>query len=54
LKQYDELERHESNVIELREILQYGINVKAESEELTKVKELCKEAIDTVKDLLSK
>ncbi|MBS3147908.1 HEPN domain-containing protein [Candidatus Woesearchaeota archaeon] len=53
LKQYDESERHETNVIELREILQYGVSVKAESKELVKIKELCKEAIDAVKDIIS-
>ncbi len=52
LKQYDESEIHEKSVIELRELLQYGISVEAESQELAKVKELCKEAIDTVKDIL--
>lgn len=54
LKQYDEAERHEATVIELREILQYGIGVQAESKELIKIKELCRELIDTMKDIISK
>ncbi len=54
LKQYNEAERHEATVIELREILQYGVGVQVESKELVKIKGLCKEAIDAIKDVLPK
>lgn len=53
LRPYDESQRHETSVIELREILQYGVKTEVESREIVALKELCKEAIHTVKDLLA-
>ena len=54
LKQYDESGLHRATVIELREQLQYGVSMGAESKELAKIRDLCKEAIDVVKELLTK
>lgn len=55
LKQYERIdERHERTAIELREIFQYGVGMKVESTELQWLTQLCKEAIDAVKDILPK
>lgn len=53
LKQYDETKHAETTVIELREQLQYGISLASETTQLDRIKQLCKEAIDATKDLLT-
>ena len=53
LKQYDESEHAETTIIELREQLQYGINLKSETTQLHKTKQLCKEAINAARELLA-
>ena len=55
LKEYEKAdERHEETVIELREFFQYGVGVKVESTKLQRLTALCKELINTVKDILPK
>ena len=53
LKQYDESKHAETTIIELREQLQYGINLQSETTQLQKTKQLCKEAIDATRELLA-
>ena len=53
LKQYDESEHAETTIIELREQLQYGINLQSETTQLQKTKQLCKEAINAARELLA-
>ena len=53
LKEYKKSdERHEETVIELREFFQYGVDMKVESTKLQKLTSLCKELINTVKEIL--
>lgn len=53
LKQYDETKYAETTVIELREELQYGVSLESETIQLEKTKQLCKEAINVIRDLLA-
>jgi len=55
LKEYEkEDEKHETTIIELRELFQYGLNMKVESTKLQRLTELCKELIEIVKEILPK
>ena len=55
LKEYGKAdEKHETTVIELRELFQYGLNMKVESTKLQRLTELCKEFIETIKETLPK
>lgn len=54
LKEYDESKYAETNVIELREQLQYGISLASETTQLDKIKQLCKEAINITREILAK
>ena len=54
LKEYKTDEHHEATVIELRELFQYGLDVKVESTKLNELIAFCKELIDSVKEILSK
>ncbi|MBI4140635.1 hypothetical protein HY485_02240 [Candidatus Woesearchaeota archaeon] len=54
LKQYNEAKHAETTVIELREQLQYGISLQAQTQQLQKLKQLCKEAIYDTKESLAK
>ena len=53
LQKYDQTKQAETTVIELREQLQYGINLQAQTTQLEQLKQLCKEAIDTTKEILA-
>lgn len=53
LKQYEKVDaRHETTAIELREVFQYGTGIEVESAELQWLTQLCKEAMDAVKEIL--
>ena len=54
LKEYKTDEHHEATVIELRELFQYGLDVKVDSTKLNELIAFCKELIDAVKEILSK
>lgn len=53
-KEYKTEEHRETTVIELRELFQYGLDVKVESTNLKRLIALCKELIDAVKEILPK
>src|SRR3989338_1627219 len=50
LMQYDERKHTESTIIELRESLQYGAGTQANVNDLSKLKKLCKEALNSTKE----
>ena len=54
LRNVDHEEKHQSSVIELRENFQYGTETGIEDKYLSKLKELCKKAIEETKKIIYK
>ena len=54
LKEYNTDKHHETTIIELRELFQYGLDMKVDLTNLKRLAALCKELIDAVKEILPK
>lgn len=52
LKNINHEESHQRNVIELRENFQYGTETSIEDETLSKLKGLCKKALEEAKNII--
>ena len=52
LKTVDNEEKHQDNVIELRENFQYGTETKIEDKRLSELKQLCQKAIEETKKII--
>lgn len=52
LKLSDTIEMHERSAIELRENFQYGTKTTIDNKQLSKLKELCKKAIEETKKIV--
>ena len=52
LQQINPSERHESNVISMRENFQYGTETEIEEDKLEMIKDLCKKALNETKAII--
>ncbi len=52
LENYDEQERHESSVIERRELYTYGTTISVDKEELKRSTNLCKDCLNQTKKII--